>query len=423
MRLLTDLRPLRCAPPFRRLWMGSTLSSIGGALTSFAVPLQVYDVTRSSLAVGGLGVARLVPLLGVGLAGGHIADSFDRRRVLLATTAVSTAVSAVLAVQALAGWRLIWLLYALVATKSATGALGQPARRAMLPALLSGDQLGAALALNRITTQLTLVAGPALAGLIASAPRLGLSDCYLLDTASFLGSFWGVVGLPVAAAGSVRPGAGGVAEGLRSVRRSPPLTGALLTDVNAVAFALPVVLFPAINAARFVGNPETLGLFTAAIGVGGLVTAAVSGPFAHAEHQGRLMLAAVAVWGAAFAGFAVVRGLWITLGLLAVAGAADTITVVLRGVIVQANAPDHARGRVSAAEHVISGAGGDLGDLGSGALASFTTADTSALVGGLATVAGTLVIGLVLPQFRRYRATGASSSLADQTRAMLAKRA
>jgi MFS family permease len=420
MRVLTDLSPLRSSPGFRRLWTGSTLSSIGSAFTAFAVPLQIYDATHSSLAVGGLGLAQLVPLLAVGLIGGHMADTFDRRRVLLGTTAVSTLVSAGLTAQALAGWHAIWLLYGLVAVNAAAGAISAPARRALVPGLLSADQVPAGLALNRVTFQLMLMIGPALGGLVASVPALGLPACYGLDAASFIASFWALAGLrgrdtrPAGRNGQVRPGAKGVAEGLRVVRGSQPLIGALLVDVTATAFALPVVLFPAINAARFDGNPQTLGAFTAAIGAGGLLTAAMSGPFTRARLQGELMLAAVAVWGAAFAGFALVPGLWPTLCLLGLAGAADTVTVVLRGAIVQANAPEHARGRVSAAEYVVSGTGSYLGDLGSGALASLTTAATATLLGGLATVVSTVVISVAIPQFRRYR-TAPSVSPAETT--------
>ena len=145
-------------------------------------------------------------------------------------------------------------------------------------------------------------------------------------------------------------------------------------------------------------------MFMTAIGVGGLLTAAVSGPFTRAERQGQVMLAAVGVWGAAFAGFALVHSLWSTLCLLGLAGAADTVTVVLRGAIVQANAADHARGRISAAEYVVSGTGSYLGDVGSGALASITTAPTSALVGAVATIAGALLIAVAIPGFTRYRA-------------------
>ena len=127
-----------------------------------------------------------------------------------------------------------------------------------------------------------------------------------------------------------------------------------------------MALFPAINAERFGGDPRTLGLFLTSIGVGGLASAAFSGPVSHVARQGRAMLCAVAIWGAAFAGFAVAPGLWLTLGLLAVAGAADVFTVVFRGAIVAAVAPDQLRGRVMAADYVIGAGGAQLGNLEAG---------------------------------------------------------
>jgi predicted MFS family arabinose efflux permease len=182
------------------------------------------------------------------------------------------------------------------------------------------------------------------------------------------------------------------------------LAGAFAADLTATIFGLPVSLFPAINAERFGGDPRTLGLFLAAIGVGGLASAALSGPVGSISRQGRAMLGAVLVWGAAFAGFAVARSLWLTLGLLAVAGAADTFTVVFRGTIVQQAAPDELRGRVTAADYVVGAGGSQLGNLEAGALGSLTSPTVSALAGGLATIAGSVMIGLALPAFLRYRA-------------------
>lgn len=144
-------------------------------------------------------------------------------------------------------------------------------------------------------------------------------------------------------------------------------------------------------------------LFTAAIGVGGLVSALLSGPVRHLSRPGLVMLGAVSVWGAAFAGFAIAHSLWLTLALLAAAGAADTFTVVLRGTIVQANTPDQLRGRVMAAGYVVGAGGAQLGNLEAGALGSLTTPAISALAGGLATIAAAIVVGAALPAFTRYR--------------------
>ena len=404
-RLLADVTPLRGSAAFRRLWAGTTLSSVGSALTSFAVVLQVYDLTRSPFAVGVIGVAQMVPTLAVGLLGGPVTDVLDRRKLVLVTSSCLAGVSAALAAQAFAGLSLVWLLYALVAVQSALSAVDRPARSTFVPRLLPAGQLAAGLALDRLSFQIMLAAGPALAGLIAAAPHLGLRACYLIDTASFAAALYGVARLPAMRpqAGAPRPGPRAVAEGIGFIRRSQVIAGAFLADLNATVFGLPVALFPAINAERFGGDPRTLGLFTTAIGVGGLASAAFSGPVRHVSRQGRAMLAAVAVWGAAFAGFAVAPSLWLTLSLLAIAGAADTFTVVFRGAIVTAVTPDQLRGRVMAADYVVGAGGGQIGNLEAGALGSLISPTISALTGGLVTIAGAIAIGLALPVFTRYR--------------------
>jgi len=404
-RLLADITPLRESAAFRRLWAGTTLSSVGSALTAFAVVLQVYDLTRSPFAVGLIGVAQVVPTLAVGLLGGPVADAMDRRKLVLVTSSGLAVVSAGLAIQAFAGLGLVWLLYALVAVQSGLGAVDRPARSTFIPSLLPASQQAAGLALNRLSFQVMLTAGPALAGLIAAAPHLGLQACYLIDAVSFAAALYGVARLPAMPPhrDAARPSPRAVAEGIAFIRRSQVIAGAFLADLNATVFGLPLALFPAINAERFGGDPRTLGLFTAAIGVGGLASAAFSGPVGRVSRQGRAMLVAVAIWGAAFAGFAVAPGLWLTLGLLAVAGAADTFTVVFRGAIVTTLSPDQLRGRVMAADYVIGAGGGQLGNLEAGALGSLTSPTVSALAGGLATIAGAIVIALALPAFTRYR--------------------
>ena len=139
-RLLADITPLRESAAFRRLWAGTTLSSVGGALTAFAVVLQVYDLTRSPFAVGVIGVAQMVPTLAVGLLGGPVTDAMDRRKLVLVTSSGLAAVSAALAVQAVAGLDLVWLLYALVAVQSGLGAVDRPARNTFVPSLLPASQ-------------------------------------------------------------------------------------------------------------------------------------------------------------------------------------------------------------------------------------------------------------------------------------------
>jgi MFS family permease len=409
--LVTDISPLREYPQFRRLFTGTLLSAIGSALTSFAVPLQVYDMTHSPFAVGAIGLASLVPVLALGLLGGSVLDAVDRRALVLACTGALAVTSAVLAAQAFAGLAALWLLYVLAAVQSAISAVNIPARRTFVPSLLPAESLAGGMALNRLSFQVTMIVGPALAGLITAAAGGHLQACYLVDTLSFGAAIYGVAGLPAMPPqpGAARPGLAAVAEGLRFIRRSQVLAGAFLADLNATVFGLPVALFPAINAERFGGNPTTLGLFTAAIGVGGLVSSALTGPVGRVVRQGLVMLATVTIWGAAFAGFALARSLWLTLAMLAVAGAADTFTVVFRSTIVQAVTTNELRGRLTAAEYVVGMGGESLGRLESGALGSLTSPVISALAGGLATVGLAAVIGLALPGFARYRAGHAAS--------------
>jgi MFS family permease len=429
MRLLTDITPLRESPAFRRIWLGSMLSGIGSAMTTFAVMLQVYDLTRSSAAVGGIGLAQFIPLLLISLPGGTLADRVDRRRLVLAVTVGQTAISAVLFALAAVGGASLWALYALVAAGSALGAINAPARRTFIPRLVPQGQLSAAIALNRIIFQVTMIAGPSLAGVVAAGA--GLRGCYLVDVVSFAGSLWGVGRMPAmppqapAAArdggdSTGKTGAGkhtrprsGLAltlDGLAFIRRTPVLCGAFLADVNATFFGLPVSLFPAINAERFGGSPRTLGLFVTAIGVGGLVSAVFAGPLKHLPRHGLVMLTCVAGWGAGFALFAVAPTLWLTLLALALAGLADTFTVVVRGIIVQEVTPDEFRGRVNAADFLVGAGGGDLGSLEAGLVGSLTTPVISALSGGLLTVVGALAIGAALPGFRRYRSAAPAAA-------------
>jgi MFS family permease len=404
-RLLIDLTPLRESPRFRRLFAGSTLSGVGTSMTMFAVTLQVYEMTRSPFAVGALGNASVVPRLTVGLLGGSLADAVDRRKLVLTTTSCLAVVSAGLTAQAFAGLSHLWLLYGLVTLQSALSAVNMPARQTFLPQLLPPGLLPAGIALNRLTFQVMLVAGPALAGLITAAAG-GLRTCYLIDTVSFAGALYGAAGLPAARQPReqvARPGPRAVAAGIGFIGRSRVLAGAFLTDLNATVFGLPLALFPAINAERFGGRASTLGLLTAAIGLGGLVSSVFSGPVGHIRRQGLAMLISAAIWGGAFAGFAVASSLWLTLSLLAIAGAADTFTVVFRSAIVQTVTPDAFRGRVLAADYVVGAGGSELGNLESGAVGSLTSPTIGALSGGLATIAGSVVIGLALPTFARYR--------------------
>jgi MFS family permease len=403
--LLPDFTPAAENPAFRRVLIGNTLSSCGGSMTTFAITLQIWDMTRSSFAVGAIGFA-CIPVLFVGLVGGSIADRVDRRALLLITMTGSCAVSALLAIQAYGRFGQLWLLYLLVAVSQMMAAIGSPAARAMIPRLVPPEQLNAAIALRTLTGRVVMLAGPALAGVVAGA--WGLKACYLIDVISFTASYYGRFRLPpMPADPSARNKrtVGAILDGLRYIKRTPVLAGAFLTDLDAMLLGLPVALFPALNAEHFGGRPQTLGLLTTAVGVGGIVTAVLSGPAARVRRHGLGMLAGTAVWGAGIAVFGFTRSLPLGLLGLAVAGAADTLTVMFRASMVQTVTPEELRGRVSSVEYIIgASAGGGLGNVESGTVAALTGPVFSAVSGGIACAAVCAAVGLFLPSFTRYRA-------------------
>ena len=402
-RLLVDVTPLRTSPDFRRLWLGSLLSAIGGQMTVFAVALQTYLLTGSSLAVGAVGLADALPAITLGLLAGSVVDAHDRRILVLVASTASLVVSLGFAAQAFAGLDQVWLLYALVAVQSVARSVGAPARRTFIPRLLPPAQLPAGVALNMLVMHASMVVGPSLAGLVAAAG--GLKLCYVIDAVSFLGALYGVYRLPPMRPDGTpsRPGVRAVLDGLRFVRRNRVLGGALIADLNATVLAMPIALFPAINAERFGGSPRTLGLLTTAIAVGGIVGSGLSGPVGRVRHQGRGILVAGAIWGAALAGFGLVDGLAASLALLAVAGIADVSSVVLRTTVIQLATPDAYRGRIAATEYVVGAACPELGNFRAGAVASLTSPATSAVAGGLACVGGAGLIALLIPALVRYR--------------------
>jgi MFS family permease len=409
-RLFMDTRPLRESPAFRRLWLGSGLSAIGGQMTSFAVALQVYTLTHSSIAVGAVGLAVAVPTIALGMIGGSVVDAVDRRKLVLISSSALAAVSALFAAQAFAGLAKVWPLYLLVVVQSVLGAVNTPARRTFLARLLPAERVPAGAALNIITLHGSVIVGPALAGVVTAA--WDLKACYLVDVLSFAGALYGIARLPaMPPQGTVaRPGLRAVLDSLGFIRRSRVLAGALLADVNATVLGMPMALFPAVNAEHFGGAAQTLGLLTAAPSIGGVLGSALSGPVGHVSRQGRAMLVAGAVWGAGIAGFGLAGNLWLAIALLAIAGAADALSVVFRTTMIQVATPDGQRGRVSAAEYVVGAGCPQLGNFRAGAVGSLTTPAISAVSGGIATVVGSALIGLAMPAFAGYRATTASTA-------------
>lgn len=410
-----DLRPVRQSPDFRRLWAGGALSAVGGQMTAFAVALQVFTMTQSPLAVGGVGLAMGIPAVIFGLAGGSIVDSVDRRKLVLVTSCGLAAVSALFAIQAYVGNGQLWILYALVATQSAMNAVNAPARRTFLARLLAPELVPAGAALTVFTMHLSLVIGPTLAGLIAASA--GLPVLYLIDLLTFGAALYGIVRLPAmkpefdAGGDSKQLGLSSMAAGLRFIGRSRLLTGVLIGDICATVLGMPIALFPALNAEYFGGGARTLGLLSAALAVGGVLGSVFSGPAGQIRRPGLAMLITIAAWGCGLTAFGlvliiageVVYAFGFALAALVFAGAADVLSVIFRTGIIQLATPDHVRGRVSAVEFVVGAGCPHLGNFRAGAVGSATTPAISAVAGGVATLASAVVLAVCLPAMRRHR--------------------
>ncbi|MFE7460372.1 MFS transporter [Streptomyces sp. NPDC057554] len=405
-----DIRPLRGSRSFRALWIGSSVSQFGGQIATVAVLAQVWDLTRSPVGTGAIGLATGLPMVLFGLLGGTLADTVDRRTVVRAAAVGQLLAAAGLWAQAVAGNRNVVLLLSLVAIGTSCGALGAPARRTLPVRLLPGDQVAAGLALTNVSFQTAMLAGPAAAGLIIV--RWDFSAAYATQAVAMVIALPGVIRLPAmrpegveAAGGRRRPRRGG----WRIVLRRPTLWGSMATDLSATLLAMPIALFPLVNEVRFGGDPRTLGLFLSAVAVGGITAGLFSGTVTRLSRGGLVQLSAAVVWGLALAGFGLADPLWLALGCLAVAGAADTVSVVTRGALVQLETPDAYRGRVSSVEHVIGVAGPELGNFRGGLVASATSASFSLVLGGLSAVLAVAAVAVTNGPLRAYRTPSADA--------------
>lgn len=400
---LIDLRPLRSSAPFRRLWLSGLLQVVAAQTVIVAVLVQVWELTASTVWTGTIGLVNAVPMIVFGIVGGSLADAMDRRLLVQLTTIGQALAGLGLAWQAMAGLESLPIVLALVAAQATANALGAPARRTFVPRLLPSGQIGGGLALHHLGAQAAMLVGPALGGLIIGV--WGTTGCYIGYAGATVLAMYGIIRLPrMPPIGEIgRAGVRSIVDGVRYVLSKPVLRGSFASDLAATLMAMPVALFPLVNEVRFDGDPRTLGLFLSSIAVGGIVAGLASGTVTRADRPGPIQLWAAAVWGAALAVFALVGPPWLALLMLALAGAADTVAVLARGLMVQLATPDNHRGRVSACDHVIGVAGPDVGNFRAGMVAGVTSAPFALASGGLACVA---LIGLTAwrnPALRSFR--------------------
>ena len=400
--LAIDTGPLRRHRDFRLLFIGQAVSLAGSMITYVAIPFQVYELTGSTLAVGLLGIVELVPLLVTALVGGALADAHDRRRLVLIADSVLLFLALLLAANALLDDPHVWLLFVIAAGMSGAGGLQRPPLDAMLPRLVPRDELAAASALDGFRGNAAQIAGPALGGLLIAT--LGLGATYLFDAATFLVSLAALMRMravpppPDAAPPSIAR----IREGWRYARSRKELIGSYAVDINAMLFGIPVALFPAV-ADRY-GGPEVLGLLYAAEPVGATAFTLVSGWVARVHRHGKAIAISAAAYGAAIVVFGLADSLALALVALAAAGAADMSSGIFRQTLWNQTIPDAMRGRLAGIEQLSYSIGPTLGTARGGALAAVTSVRFSIASGGVACVAGTIVLCALLPRFWRYDA-------------------
>jgi MFS family permease len=402
--LLVDLEPLRRDRDFRLLWLGQLVSGTGRQVTAVALPYQLYILTRTPLSIGILAVVQLVPILAFALGGGAIADAVDRRRLLLVTQLGLAACSLAFVGLALLPSAPIVAYYAVAFVAAGVGAVDQPARSSAIPRLVARERLTPAIALGQLGFQAVGVVGPVVGGLLLAT--VGAAAAFGLDVVTFIAAIGALLLMaPIRPQpGAARPSLASIAEGLRFARDRRIILATFVVDLDAMIFGMPSSLFPALALDVFRAGPAGVGLLVAAPAAGALVAAALTGWASHVRRPGRAVVVAVAAWGIAILGFGLLTASFpLALLCLALAGAADVISAVLRGSIAQLETPDELRGRVMSIHALVVTSGPRLGDAEAAAVAAVVGAQASVVSGGILCLVGLVAVARAFPELLGYR--------------------
>jgi MFS family permease len=406
-RFAIDLSPIRDYPHFRRLWIGQSISFLGGEITIVAMPFQVYELTHSTLVLGLFSLTQLVPLLTLTAIGGAFADARDRRRLLLVTETAEALAVGGLAVNAALPHPDLGVLFALATVASACFSIGISAMRALPARLVPDDAFVAASALDGIYYGVGGIAGPAVAGLLIKFA--GLTSVYAIDSISFVASLVAIFGLPPMPPldEAVAPGVRAIGEAFRFLVSRKAMLGFFVVDTNAMVFGMPIALFPAIADRRF-GDATLVGYLYAAPAAGALAASLVSGWASHVRRQGVVVVIAASAWGGAIALFGFADRLWLALLLIGLAGLADEISAIFRSAMLLAMTPDRLRGRMLGLEFMQVASAPSLGNLEAGALASLTSIRFSVASGGILCIVGCVASAIAFPALLRYERAAAA---------------
>jgi MFS family permease len=397
-----DLKPLLRHRDYRSLYAAQFVSFIGTMVTYVALPYQMFKLTGSSLAVGMLGLAELIPLLVTSFIGGALADTVDRRRMVLLTEIGLGLGSGALALTALLDSPPAWTLYVIAAFMSALNGLQRPSLDALTPRLVDPDEIPAAAALSMFRGSIGMIAGPALGGALLATT--GLAATYVFDLATYAFSFFAIrrIRAVLPPESEEGPSLKSVLEGLRYARSRQELIGTYVVDFVAMVFGMPLALFPAISEAM--GGARSLGLLYAAPAVGALIASLTSRWAPRVHRHGLAVMLAATAWGLAIVGFGFCDRLAPALISLAFAGGSDAVSGIFRMTLWNQTIPDALRGRLAGIEMLSYMSGPLLGHVEAGLIAGAFGVRASVVSGGVLCVVGVLVCGMLLPRFVGYDA-------------------
>jgi MFS family permease len=371
---------------FRLLWIGQLVSVTGTQMQLVAINWHVYLLTKSPLALGGVGLVRILPIIFCSLVGGVVADAVNRKRLMLATQGSMLACATALAIMTATGLNSIWPIYALTAIASAALAFDNPARQAMLPTLVPAEDFPNAVSLGIVVFNSAMIVGPALAGVLLSIR--GPALIYGINAASFIAVIVALLlmradGKPRLVGQIPQISLKALREGLSFVWRTPIIVQTMTLDFIATFFASATALLPIFAAEILNVGARGLGLLAAAPGTGSIVTGLLMARLGVNRKQGKIVIGSVAVYGTATVAFGLSRWFWLSLVMLGLTGAADTVSTVLRQTIRQLVTPDHLRGRMTSVNMIFFMGGPQLGEMEAGAIATLIGATLSVVTGGV----------------------------------------
>jgi len=376
---------------FRLLWLGQIVSVTGSQMQLVAINWHVYLLTKSPLALGLVGLFRGLPVILCSLAGGVVADAVDRKRLMIVTQTVMLVSAGLLTATTLGGLKSVWPIYLLSALGSAATAFDIPARQSLLPTLVPLEDFPNAVSLGMIVFNVATIAGPAIAGALLAESGPGL--IYGINAVSFLAVIGALLAMSASGSPDLRNARkdalslAALKEGLTFVWRTPIMVQTMTLDFVATFFASATLLLPIFARERLHVDAHGYGWLAAAPAIGSVITAFMMARLGTFQRQGRLVVWSVAVFGVATAAFGVSRAFWFSLLMLAITGAADTVSTVLRQTIRQLVTPNYLRGRMTSINMMFFMGGPQLGELEAGLLAALIGAPLSVVVGGLGSTA------------------------------------